>query len=111
MKNTKGKFTGTGGLELFYQTWLPEKKPQAIVVIVHGVLEHCGRYMNLVNRLYQKGLAFLVSICAGMGARRVSEGTSIIFPSTARIYAISWNWCIKNSPVCLFFSMGIAWEQ
>ncbi len=74
MKNTKGKFTGVGGLELFYQAWLPERKPRAIVVIVHGVLEHCGRYMNLVNTLVPKGFGFFGFDLRGHGRSQGQRG-------------------------------------
>jgi alpha-beta hydrolase superfamily lysophospholipase len=74
MKNTKGKFTGTGGLELFYQAWLPEKKLRAIIVIVHGVHEHCGRYMNLVNTLVPKGFGFYGFDLRGHGRSQGRRG-------------------------------------
>ncbi len=51
MKHSEGAFRGAGSLELYYQCWQPEGKPRAILVIVHGVGEHSGRYMNLANHL------------------------------------------------------------
>ncbi len=74
MKNTKGKFTGVGDLELFYQAWLPERKPRAIVVIVHGVNEHCGRYMNLVKALVLKGFGFYGFDLRGHGRSQGQRG-------------------------------------
>jgi alpha-beta hydrolase superfamily lysophospholipase len=55
MNHEEGFFHRSGGLELFYQRWQPDVEPRAIIVIVHGVAEHCGRYMNLVNSLLTGG--------------------------------------------------------
>lgn len=51
MKHTEGFFRGAGGLDLYYQCWHPEGKPRAILAIVHGIGDHSGTYMNVVNYL------------------------------------------------------------
>jgi len=55
MKEKTGHFEGTGGLQLFYRTWLPDKSPKAVMVIIHGVGEHIGRYQNMVDGLVPAG--------------------------------------------------------
>jgi len=57
MQYTEGRFLGTGGLELYRQSWLPESEPDAVIVLVHGVGEHSGRYMGVVGPLVQRGYA------------------------------------------------------
>ncbi len=57
MEHTEAFYPGTGGLELYYQCWQPGMEPHAIVVVVHGVAEHSGRYMNLVDPLTRAGYA------------------------------------------------------
>ncbi len=57
MKHIEGKFSGCGKLNLYYQCWLPERGPTAILLVVHGLAEHSGRYMNLVNHFVPKGYA------------------------------------------------------
>jgi len=52
-----GRFAGIGGLELFWQCWRPEGAPHAVIVLVHGVGEHSGRYMNLATPLAAAGYA------------------------------------------------------
>ena len=49
MKHQESTFTGEENTNLFSQSWLPDVQPRAIVVLVHGVGEHSGRYMNFVN--------------------------------------------------------------
>ena len=57
MKHSKGIFRGSGGIELFFQSWLPEVEPIASVVIVHGWGEHSDRYSNVVGYLMSYGYA------------------------------------------------------
>jgi alpha-beta hydrolase superfamily lysophospholipase len=57
MKHQEGHFKGVRGLRIYYQCWLPEGGPKAVLLIVHGLAEHSGRYMNLVNRLVPLGYA------------------------------------------------------
>ena len=49
MKHSDGTFKGIRDLDIYYQRWLPENESKAILLIVHGLAEHIGRYMNLVN--------------------------------------------------------------
>lgn len=43
---------------IFTQKWLPEDSPKGIILIVHGLAEHSGRYSNLINHLAPAGYAF-----------------------------------------------------
>jgi acylglycerol lipase len=57
MKYSEGQFKGAGGLNLYYRCWLPDGEPKAILIIVHGLGEHIGRYVNLVDYLVPRGYA------------------------------------------------------
>jgi acylglycerol lipase len=57
MKHQEGVFTGVRKAGFYYQGWLPEGEPKAVLLIVHGLAEHSGRYMNLVNRFVPLGYA------------------------------------------------------
>jgi acylglycerol lipase len=46
--------TTPDSMELFHITDMPEK-PKAIVVLVHGLAEHCGRYDYVVQKLNEFG--------------------------------------------------------
>lgn len=56
MKHREGKLTGLGGLELFWQAWLPQEQ-RANVLLVHGYGEHSSRYDNVVQTLVPAGFA------------------------------------------------------
>ena len=57
MKHLEGKFKGHKNLELYYQCWLPSNEPEAVLLIAHGLAEHSGRYINIVNYFVPKGYA------------------------------------------------------
>ncbi len=62
----EGKITGKNEIELYYQSWLSPKE-KGIVVIVHGLGEHSGRYSNLVNQLNGKSLSIYAMDLRGHG--------------------------------------------
>ena len=57
MQHTEGKFTGRNNFNLYCQSWLPDGKPIAVLIIVHGIAEHSGRYANVVNYFVPEGYA------------------------------------------------------
>jgi acylglycerol lipase len=57
MKRQEGTFQGARDANIYYQCWLPDGEPRAVVLIVHGIGEHGGRYMNVVNHLAPRGHA------------------------------------------------------
>ncbi|MGB0849153.1 MAG: lysophospholipase, partial [Thiolinea sp.] len=44
-------------LTIFHQSWLPEGEANAVIVLVHGLGEHSGRYQNVINSLVPRGYA------------------------------------------------------
>ena len=48
-------FDGLEGHKIYYQQWLP-KKPKAILQIIHGGVEHVGRYKHLIKYLIEKNI-------------------------------------------------------
>jgi alpha-beta hydrolase superfamily lysophospholipase len=56
-QHTEGTFAGEQGREIYWQAWLPEGEPRAVVVIAHGASEHGGRYRYVVERLVPEGFA------------------------------------------------------
>jgi acylglycerol lipase len=57
MKHTEGNFKSIRDLNIYYQAWLPDGDAKAVLFIVHGLGEYCGRYMNHVNRFVPLGYA------------------------------------------------------
>jgi acylglycerol lipase len=57
MNRINGNFIGVRNSSNYYQAWLPEGDDKAIILIVHGVGEYCGRYINLVDHFVPLGYA------------------------------------------------------
>ncbi|MDO8577877.1 MAG: lysophospholipase [Dehalococcoidales bacterium] len=71
MQHSDGRFKGHDGLDLYYQFWMPEEKPKAILLVVHGFGEHGGRYGNLVDYFLPRGYGICTYDLRGHGK---SEG-------------------------------------
>jgi alpha-beta hydrolase superfamily lysophospholipase len=76
----EGHFSAVEGLELYWQRWLPETAPKVAVLLVHGVGEHSGRYMNVVNPLVAAGFSVHTYDQRGHGRS-----------SGARVHIDSWS--------------------
>jgi alpha-beta hydrolase superfamily lysophospholipase len=49
MNHIEGKFKGVRDTLIYYQAWLPDGAVRAVLPIVHGLGDHSGRYLNVVN--------------------------------------------------------------
>jgi len=57
MSHSEGYFINSRGARIFYQAWLPESPPRAVLLVVHGLGEHCGRYAGLAGYFVSLGYA------------------------------------------------------
>lgn len=74
VQEKKGNFRNDKGLLIHYRAWLPHEEPRAVLLIVHGLAEHGGRYCNLVNYFVPRGYAVYAPDHVGhgrSGGRRV----------------------------------------
>ena len=56
--NSEGSFKGTGGVTLFSRSWQnPGREKRAILVILHGLKDHSGRYSELAAAAVQSGFS------------------------------------------------------
>ncbi len=74
MGHKEGKFEGEKKLTLYYQCWLPEERPKAILLIAHGLAEHSGRYKNLADYFVSRSYGVYALDHRGHGK---SDGTRI----------------------------------
>ena len=72
MNHIEGSFKDARNANIYYQAWLPEGNVKAVLLVVHGLGEHCGRYMNVVNHFVPLGYAVYGFDHIGHGK---SEGT------------------------------------
>lgn len=72
MEHQEGSFLNHRGQSIYYQSWLPESQPQGILLILHGLHEHSGRYQHLASFFTEHGYAVYGLDFPGHGK---SEGT------------------------------------
>lgn len=54
--HSDGRFPGVGGVEIYWQCWLPSGgELDAVVLLAHGGAEHSGRYGWVAERLVARG--------------------------------------------------------
>jgi alpha-beta hydrolase superfamily lysophospholipase len=56
VKGSHGYVTGVGGIRLHYRCW-EVSKPRGLVIVVHGIGEHSGRYERLAHDFARAGLS------------------------------------------------------
>lgn len=78
MPHEEGRFSGYDGLALCENRWLPEGDPAAVVVLVHGFLEHGGRHADVAAVLNRHGYAVYAIDLRGHGK---SEGDRVFVKS------------------------------
>jgi alpha-beta hydrolase superfamily lysophospholipase len=89
MKHQEGSFKGVRNANIYFQSWLPESEPKAVLLIVHGLAEHSGRYMNVVNYFVPLGYAVYGFDHLGHGK---SDGTRVCvkrfddYTNTLKVY-------------------------
>ncbi len=57
MRHVENHTCGGSGKKLYWQGWLPDRDPKAIVCIAHGLAEHGGRYAHVGQALSGRGYA------------------------------------------------------
>ena len=83
MRHTDGHFTTPDGSHIYTQAWLPDNTPQAIIVIVHGLGEHSGRYGNYVDYFVPRGYALYSFDTRGHVRSRGTRGWRSCSPARA----------------------------
>jgi alpha-beta hydrolase superfamily lysophospholipase len=51
MVHSEGNFVTPDGLTIHHQAWLPDGDPKAVVLLLHGLAEHSGRYERVASAL------------------------------------------------------------
>lgn len=74
MNHQEGFFEDVRGSRIYYQSWTPEGDLKAVLLIAHGLAEHSGRYMNVVNHFVPLGYAVYAMDFLGHGK---SDGTRV----------------------------------
>lgn len=110
MQHIEGNFKGVRDVNIYYQGWLPEGDAKAVLLIVHGLGEHSGRYMNVVNHFVPLGYAIYALDHIGHGksggAREVVERFSDFTGTLTIFYNMVTGWQAGKPIFLLGHSMG-----
>jgi alpha-beta hydrolase superfamily lysophospholipase len=67
LEHREGTFSGSGGIPLYYQAWLPTRPRRAVLVNLHGLGDHSGLYPNLAAHFPAGGIALYAYDMRGNG--------------------------------------------
>ena len=69
LEHRNGTFAGAGGLQLYYQAWLPPAglPKKAVLINLHGLGDHSGLYPTLANHFPARGIALYAYDMRGNG--------------------------------------------
>jgi acylglycerol lipase len=84
VEHETGHFDGAGGVRIFWQAWLPDAAPRAVIGMAHGASEHSGRYAWTGEQLAARGYALYALDHRGHGQ---SEGARALIDRTANAVA------------------------
>ena len=97
LEHREGTFSGSGGLPLYYQAWLPSRPRRAVLVNLHGLGDHSGLYPNLAARFPAGGIALYAYDMRGNGR-------------SAGQRAYVRRWCEYRDDLHVFLNQVRAWE-
>ena len=106
ISHQEGFFDGVRGAQTYYQCWLPDGESKAVLFIVHGLAEHSGRYMHIVNHFVPLGYAVYGHDCFGHGK---SEGTRVFveqFKDYTEPLKTYFDKVCESQPGCPIFLLG-----
>jgi acylglycerol lipase len=110
MNHMDGKFKGVRNVDIYYQGWVPEGDVKAVLLIVHGLGEHCGRYMNVVNHFVPLGYAVYgldhVGHGKSEGLREYVEQFADFTDTLTIFYRMVTEWQVNKPVFVLGHSMG-----
>jgi acylglycerol lipase len=67
MHHLEGYLNGPRQEKIFYQAWLPVGEAKAVLLLLHGLGEHSGRYQNFVQYFVSRGYAVYAADHIGHG--------------------------------------------
>jgi acylglycerol lipase len=67
VRHEEGTLAGVGGVEIYWQAWLPEGEARTVVALAHGASEHGGRYGWTGEQLAARGFALYAADHRGHG--------------------------------------------
>jgi alpha-beta hydrolase superfamily lysophospholipase len=110
MNRSNGTLNCKNTQRVFYQYWLPDQKPLALVILVHGLAEHSGRYGHVAQYLVDAGLGVCGLDLPGHGQSSGTPGHVDSFEHYLEALRAVQDQCLVDYPdvplILLGHSMG-----
>lgn len=110
MEHIEGFFKGVRDAQIYYQGWLPEGDARAVLLVVHGLGEHSGRYGNVVDHFVPLGYAVYALDHIGHGksegAREFVQGFDDFTETLTIFRKMVTGWQVGKPLFLLGHSMG-----
>jgi len=74
MKYSEGYLVSRDGKQLFFCEWRTDNSPKGVVCLVHGLGEHCGRYVHVASKLTDAGYCVIAFDLPGHGKSQGKRG-------------------------------------
>jgi len=84
LNETTYNFQTFDGLTLVGREWRPEERPRAVVGLIHGLGEHCGRYCHVAERFIKEQIALIAFDLRGHGRSEGQRGDAPSFEAYMR---------------------------
>ncbi len=106
MQHQEGHFSGVNETKLYYQSWYPPGRPQAVVALVHGFGEHSSRYAHVANELVRRNMAVYGFDLRGHGRSDGQKGHIDAFAEFRGDVAAYLKMIAQKEPNCPLFLLG-----
>ncbi len=106
MQHQEGSFSGVNEYNLYFQSWRPAGKPQAVVAIVHGFGEHSSRYTHVANEMVRRHMAVYGFDLRGHGRSPGQKGHIDAFAEFREDVAAYLKMITRQEPNCPLFLLG-----
>jgi alpha-beta hydrolase superfamily lysophospholipase len=98
-------FTGYKSIRLHGRHWASEK-PEAVILIVHGFGEHCGRYAGMAEYYLSRGFSVLSYDHRGHGLSEGKRGLLLSWSEFREDLHAAENEAVKRYPAVPLFILG-----
>jgi alpha-beta hydrolase superfamily lysophospholipase len=105
MRDKSGSFDSVKG-NIYTRQWLPEETPKALVLLVHGMAEHCGRYQHMGKYLTLSGYALCGLDLPGHGNSAGPRGYVDSFEDFSAVVLQYYAMLIEKYPGIPVFLLG-----
>ncbi|MDD5456304.1 MAG: lysophospholipase [Candidatus Margulisbacteria bacterium] len=106
MHNQDFTFKAEDGINLSARCWLPETTPKAVIILVHGIGEHSGRYEELAAFFTANNICIMAFDLRGHGKSEGKRGHTPSYSNWMKDLKIFIDICRKKFPDLPFILYG-----